>query len=135
MRKILILSLSYAAILFFVGALACTQGCGKAGPAGQQGAPGATGSVGATGPQGEQGTAGANGANGTSITPIQFCAGFTPSYPGTFPEYGLCLGGVMYGVYSANDGFLAELPPGVYSSDGINASCTFTIGQNCQVTQ
>jgi hypothetical protein len=41
----------------------------------------------------------------------------------------------MYGVYSDNGGFLSELPPGEYSSDGINASCSFTIGANCSVTQ
>ena len=78
---------------------------------------------------------GTNGTNGTVITPIQFCTNFTQSYPNTFAESGICINNTMYGVYSANGGFLAELPPGTYSSDGINASCTFTIGQNCTVTQ
>jgi len=90
---------------------------------------------GAIGATGATGAAGQNGTNATPITFVQFCSGFTPSYPNTFPEYGLCVNNVMYGVYSANGGFLAELPPGEYSSDGINASCTFTIGQNCQVSQ
>jgi len=99
------------------------------------GAVGATGPTGATGAQGPQGPAGQNGTDATPITFVQFCSGFTPTYPSSFPEYGICVNNVMYGVYSANGGFLAELLPGEYSSDGINASCTFTIGQNCQVSQ
>jgi hypothetical protein len=85
--------------------------------------------VGPTGPQGNPGT------DATPVTVVQFCSGVTPTYPSNFPEYGICLGGNLYGVYSANDGFLAELPPGEYSSDGINASCTFTIQPNCVVSQ
>jgi len=78
---------------------------------------------------------GQNGATGTVITLIQFCSGFTQSYPSTFAEYGLCIDNQLYGVYSANGGFLALLPPGTYSSDGINSSCTFTIGNNCEISQ
>ena len=100
-----------------------------------------TSSVVLNGSQGLQGQTGASGQNGsagtpgTVITPVQFCKGVTPTYPSTFPESGLCINNVMWGVYSANSGFLAELPPGTYSSDGINASCTFTIGANCAVSQ
>jgi hypothetical protein len=78
-------------------------------------------------------TSGANGTPGTVITAVQFCPNVTPVYPSTFPESGICLDGTMYGVYSANGGFLAALPPGQYSSDGINASCTFTIQPNCVI--
>lgn len=88
---------------------------------------GTNGAVGATGPAGQDGTP------GTIITPIQFCSASQTSYPSTFTESGFCLNGQIYGVYSANGGFLALLPPGQYSSNGINASCTFTIGDNCQV--
>jgi len=90
------------------------------------GAQGSQGLTGATGAQGQTGATGAAGTPGTIITPVQFCQG-TPSYPSTFLEYGLCIGGVMYGVYSTNGGFLAELPDGYYSSDGVGSSCNFTI--------
>lgn len=76
---------------------------------------------------------GTDGANATPVTEVQLCPG-TPSYPSLFPEYALCIEGTLYGVYSANGGFLAELPPGTYSSDGINDSCTLVIGPNCSVT-
>lgn len=101
---------------------------GSVGPQGVAGPTGLTGSVGATGSQG------APGIN-ANLSVVQFCpSSFVPSYPSTFPEIGLCLNNVLYGVYSANDGFLAMLPPGEYSSDGINASCTFTIGADCKVS-
>jgi Collagen triple helix repeat (20 copies) len=114
---------------------------GDIGPQGPQGPQGDQGSVGQTGPQGPQGETGAAGPQGTPgqnatpITVVQFCHGITPSYPNAFPEVGLCLGGNMYGVYSANDGFMAYLPPGVYHSNGINATCNFTIYANCVVSQ
>jgi len=101
---------------------------------------GDTGPQGIVGPQGIPGTTGGlgpQGAPGTDITPItavQFCPNVTPSYPSTFPETGLCIAGNMYGVYSENGGFLTYLPPGAYSSDGIDASCTFTIGTNCSIS-
>jgi hypothetical protein len=101
---------------------------GVAGTQGQQGSTGATGKPGATGPQGP------TGANGSTITVIQFCPGVIPKYPSTFPEVGLCLNGNIYAVYSANDGFLALLSPGVYESDAIGSSCTFTVQSNCIVS-
>lgn len=88
------------------------------------------------GPQGAPGTNGTNGVNGVDATPVTvvpLCPGFVPSYPNVFPEYGLCIGTTLYGVYSANGGFLAELPPGTYSSNGINASCNLTVKPNCEV--
>lgn len=75
-----------------------------------------------------------NGANSTPITVVQLCAGITPSYPSTFPEVALCLNNQLYGVYSTNGGFLSLLTPGSYSSDGVNASCTLTVGPNCAVS-
>lgn len=133
---------------------------GSQGSAGQTGATGAAGSAGSNGASGSNctvtqnddgatisctdgtsatitdGANGHDGAAGTKITPEQFCTqGFVPTYPSSFPEYGLLIDGVVYGVYSANGGFLAALPPGQYSSNGINASCTFTINANGTVTQ
>jgi hypothetical protein len=84
---------------------------------------------------GNPGSNGSQGTPGTVITPVQFCNGFTQSYPNTFAESGICINGNIWGVYSLNGGFLAELPPGTYSSDGVNASCTFTIKANCVITQ
>ena len=89
---------------------------------------------GSAGTAGADGAQGAAGAPGTVITPIQFCPGFKQSYPNTFSESAICVGGNLYGVYSLNGGFLAELPPGEYSSDGVNASCNFSIGPDCKVS-
>lgn len=91
---------------------------------------GLNGAVGQTGAAGINGT---NGTNGTLVTPIQFCKG-TGSYPSTFPEVGFCINNNLYAVYSANGGFLTEVLPGTWSSDGINSSCTFTVAANCQVS-
>ena len=108
---------------------------GAQGEQGETGATGAQGATGATGAQGPQGPAGQNGTNGTIVTAIQFCPGITPKYPSAFPEVGFCISGTLYAVYSANDGFLAEITPGTYSSDGINASCTFTVEADCKVNE
>jgi hypothetical protein len=94
---------------------------GAAGAAGQTGATGATG---ATGPQ---------GLPGTNITWVQFCTSCTATYPSDFPEGAFCINNNLYAVYSANDGFMSLLPPGEYSSDGINCSCTFTVAANCKI--
>lgn len=80
------------------------------------------------------GMTGPAGINASQVIPIQFCNNASPTYPSNFPEYGLCINNTIYGVYSQNGGFLAELPPGTYNSDGINASCTFTIKSNCNVS-
>lgn len=102
---------------------------GSSGATGAQGPPGDPGSQ---GPAGNNGTScsvsqqsqgalitctdgtsalilnGTNGQNGTVIQPIQFCAGVTPIYPSAFPEFGFCIDGVIWGIYSENDGFLAN---------------------------
>lgn len=67
-----------------------------------------------------------------NFTIVQFCPGIT-SYPQTFSEIGFCINNQLYAVYSANDGFLTLVPPGTYSSNGINSSCTFNVGLNCEV--
>lgn len=84
---------------------------------------------------GSNGVDGQAGYPGTVLTPVQFCQGFQQSYPNVFAESGFLINGVMWGVYSDHGGFMAELPPGTYSSNGINASCTFTINSDGTVTQ
>jgi hypothetical protein len=101
---------------------------------GLKGDAGAQGLQGIQGVQGIAGKNGTNGTNGTVITPIEFCKD-KPSYPNTFPEYGLLINGIMFGVYSENGGFLAELPAGTYSSMGINSACTFTINKDGTITR
>lgn len=94
------------------------------------------------GPQGQQGATGAQGATGETGTPgqdahpvsvIQLCGTCVASYPSVFPETGVCINDKLYGVYSANGGFLVELTPGAYGSNGINCSCSFTIAKHCVV--
>lgn len=70
--------------------------------------------------------------NGTMINAVQFCPG-TTTYPSTFAEVGFCISGNLWAVYSQNGGFMTEVVPGVYSSDGINSSCTFTVLPNCVI--
>lgn len=79
-----------------------------------------------------QGPQGIPGAYGTTVTPVQFCPG-TTTYPTTFNEVGFCIGGSLYAVYSANDGFLTLIPPGTYSSNAIGSSCSFTVLPNCVI--
>lgn len=82
---------------------------------------------------GAPGADGQAGAPGTLVTPVQLCQG-TTTYPSTFVEEAFCVGGNLYAVYSANDGFLTEIVPGSYSSNAIGSSCGFTVGSNCQIT-
>ena len=82
---------------------------------------------GVNGTNGTNGINGTNGTNGTVITPIQFCKNPVTTYPSTFAEVGFCINGEIYAVYSANSGFLSPIPDGNYESDGINASCNFTV--------
>lgn len=113
-----------------IGAVAglLLSGCGQ-GATGDVGAQGVSGAsiVGPVGPQGQA------GVNGTSVTVVKFCPG-TTTYPSKFVEIGFCIGGKLYGTYSANDGFSTELPPGYYGSKGINSSCNFTVGANCTIS-
>jgi hypothetical protein len=95
------------------------------GPRGDAGTAGAVGATGAQGQQGDQGPVGPAGADGTAVTLVKLCPQ-TPSY-GTFVEFGMCINGSLYGVYSANGGFLALLPNGNYTSNGIGSSCNLTV--------
>lgn len=84
------------------------------------------------GPQGPAGQQGLPGNPGSTIQSIQFCPG-VPQYPSIFPEIGFCIDGSVYAVYSVNDGFLTEIPPGQYTSNGVGSSCNFTILSNCLI--
>jgi hypothetical protein len=64
---------------------------------------------------------------------VQFCPGVT-TYPQTFSEIGFCINNQLYAVYSIPNAFLTLVPPGMYSSNGINSSCTFNVGLNCEVS-
>lgn len=77
---------------------------------------------------------GTNGMAGTTVTPIQFCPGVT-TYPNEFNELGFCILGNIYAVYSIPGAFMTLIPPGEYSSTGVNSTCTFTVGINCSITQ
>ena len=127
MRKLLILTFMLSA-------------CGPIGPAGQNGTNGSSCTVTSiTSPQAGSLITCTDGTsslvlNGTVVTPVQFCPNQT-SYPSTFSEVGFCINGSLWAVYSANGGFLTEVVPGNYSSDGINSSCTFVVGPNCSVTE
>lgn len=93
--------------------------------------------VAACGKQGNNGSNGAQGlpgAPGTTITMQQLCGSCVPTYPTIFPEWVVCANNQLYGVYSANDGFWSLLPPGTYSSNGINCSCTVVLGPNCEIS-
>jgi len=77
---------------------------------------------------GSNGSNGLNGSNGSdaSIKIVQFCKG-TTKYPSEFNEVGFLIDGKIYGVYSINNGALVYLPPGAYSSNVLNSSCSFVI--------
>lgn len=131
----------------FIG-LVFVLGCGQQGPGGVQGPPGIPGSscsvINVNDPVlapngGAQIICGSsvalvlNGVPGSSITPVQLCPG-TISYPSTFIEYGWCLNNKLWGVYSANDGFLTYFPSGSYQSNAIGSRCNLTVGVNCSVS-
>lgn len=90
------------------------------------------GSVGANGAQGIQGN---TGAQGPAPTMIQFCPGFTPTYPSVFPEVALCVNGSLYAILDPSNSvdYLTLIPPGAYSSTATGASCSFTVLANCQI--
>lgn len=85
------------------------------------GAPGATGATGAA------------GTNGTVVTSVSLCSG-TTTYPSKFVEVAFKINGKLYAVYSANGGFMTELPPGNYTSNGIGSSCNFTVNSDLTIS-
>lgn len=82
---------------------------------------------------GAQGPAGADAPPTAAVTIVPLCTAIT-TYPTVFSEVGFCLNNKLYGVYSDHGGFMVEIVPGGYSSNGINSSCTLTVHANCLVT-
>jgi len=78
-----------------------------------------------------QGPKGDPGKDADPIKVVQLCPG--SSNYGVFIEVAICQNNQLWGVYSANGGFLTMLPPGRYSSNGIGSACNFTVLDNCQV--
>ncbi len=99
---------------------------------GASGRNGTDGLNGTTGPQGLPGERGPIGP-GEAFSFVQLCPGVVATYPSAFPEVAICTGVNLYGVFSANNGFLTLFPPGRYSSNAIGSNCSFTIQQNCVV--
>jgi hypothetical protein len=76
----------------------------------------------------------ANGTNATSITIVQFCPNFQTTYPSTFAEVGICVGGQILAVYwDKTNAWLSSIPQGYYSSTSTSAPCNFTVLPNCQI--
>lgn len=95
---------------------------------GSNGTDGTSGTNGIDGINGSNGLNGSNGANGQDAAPVTFvqlCPGV--STHAVFVEVGLCLQGRLYGVYSANGGFMTYLADGAYSSNAIGSACNLTI--------
>jgi len=105
-----------------------TMGCAQP----QNGSTGIAGPTGAQGPTGLQGAEGPRGQDGQIATVVQLCPG-VPHYGTVYVETALCINNQLYGVYSANGGFLTFLPPGAYTSNGIGSACNLTVLPNCQV--
>ena len=91
---------------------------------------------GTNGTNGTNGAAGTNGTNGTQITIVQLCPNLpATSYPSNFPEQAFCISSNLYGVYwTGSEAFLAELPPGDYSSTSPQG-CNLQILANCVTEQ
>lgn len=117
---------SMAAIILALALSACSV----EGPAGR---PGASGLDGSNGKAGQDGTNGRDGMDASPVTVVELCPG-TTTYPSVFVEVAFCIGGKLYGTYSANGGFSTELVPGNYNSNAIGNSCNLTVGVNCVIT-
>lgn len=110
-----------AALSLFCGSCGDTGSTGPAGP------------IGEAGPQGPKGEDGKDGKDSNPIVTVSLCPGDQPSYPSSFPEYGVCIDNQLYAVYSVNGGFFALIPPGTYQSNAVGSHCTFKVLENCQV--
>jgi hypothetical protein len=80
----------------------------------------------------KDGVDGEDGIDFTGFSIVKLCPG-SSVYPSTFVEIAFCYEDTLYATYSANGGFSTEIPPGTYSSAGINSSCTFTVLEGCEV--
>jgi len=80
------------------------------------------------------GTQGPQGATGNAnITTVQFCQNYTSN--SSYPEYGFCINGNLYATFwDGKNAWTALITPGYYMSTATNASCNFTVGPNCLIT-
>lgn len=108
--------------------LLALSACGR-GPTGYSGIDGKDGS---NGTNGSNGSNGANGTDATPVTIVKLCPGVT-TYPSTFVEVAIKVGGKLYAVYSLNNGFLTELVPGHYSSNAVGSACNFTVNADLTI--
>lgn len=71
-----------------------------------------------------------------NVTMVQFCSNYSgTTYPTSFPEFGLCLNNLLYGVYwDGHNSWLAEIVPGYYLSTSTSAPCNFHVLPNCGVS-
>lgn len=148
LKQLLKLSLSLLLLIIVITLTACgtdyTEIRQVPGPKGDQGDVGHDGQDGKDGKDGQDGMSGRDGidgqtgaqgpagVDGQTATVVQLCPG-TTSYPGIFIEVALCINNELYGVYSANGGFLTKLTQGNYYSNGIGSACNFTVLSNCQI--
>lgn len=67
-------------------------------------------------------------------TTVKFCVGQTTSYPTSFPEYGLCLDNIIYGVFwDGHNAWWAQIPKGNYISTSTGLQCNFKVLDNCVI--
>lgn len=70
-----------------------------------------------------------------NLNMVQFCSNYNTTYPTSFPEFGICLNNLLYGVYwDGHNAWLAEIVPGYYLSTSTSAPCNFHVLTNCGVT-
>lgn len=116
------------------GAAGATGSSGLIGNTGEQGIQGSTGIIGPTGAIGITGSEGVTGNSGANISYIKFCNNYIGSYPGSFPEYGICIDNNLFAVYwDGRNSWLAMVYPGYYKSTSTTAPCNFTVLPNCIV--
>jgi len=117
------------------GDTGATGATGPQGPAGLQGPIGQTGAPGPAGPKGDQGLQGPKGDPGTVVGAVQFCPLQGSTTYGHFPEFGLCIGNRLFGVYyDHQNAWLAEIVPGTYVSTATGLACTFQVNSDCTVS-
>lgn len=85
------------------------------------------------GANGQDGEDGRDGTPGTAISAVRLCPGDTV-YPSTFIEVAFKFDGKLWAVYSTHGGFMTQLPPGRYSSNGVNSRCDFTVNNDLTIS-
>lgn len=72
--------------------------------------------------------------NEHDVYAVQFCPGYTVTYPSMFPEYGFCIEGELYATYwDGKNAFSTKLVAGAYMSTSTSAPCNFQYIGNCKV--